>query len=46
MKSIDSEILRVRMIISTTSSPYLKKDLQKYLKKLYRIKKLKGKGLI
>lgn len=39
MFDIKSEILRVEKALATTTSPYLKKDYEKYLKKLK--KKLK-----
>lgn len=39
MNDIQKEIARVKKVIETTNSPYLKRDYEKYLKKLY--KKLK-----
>ena len=37
------EIKRVKSVIATTNSEYLKRDYQKYLKKLYR--KLKASDI-
>jgi len=34
MNNIKSEIARVEKVIAETKSPYLKKDYEKYLKKL------------
>lgn len=39
MNDIHKEIERVKKVIETTQSPYLKRDYEKYLRKLY--KKLK-----
>ena len=37
--NIDAEIERVRAAIAKTNSPYLKRDYEKYLRKLYKRKK-------
>ena len=42
MLNLKQEIARVKKAIETTASPYLKRDYEKYLKKLY--KKLKSHG--
>lgn len=36
MNDTKTEIERVKKIIETTKSPYLKRDYEKYLKKLYK----------
>lgn len=36
MTDIKAEIARVEKALATTTSPYLKSDYEKYLKKLYR----------
>lgn len=40
MSDTKSEITRVKKALAETTSPYLKRDYEKYLKKLY--KKLKS----
>lgn len=40
MVDVKSEIARVEKALRETKSPYLKRDYEKYLKKLY--KRLKG----
>lgn len=39
MDNFSAEIVRVKAAIQKTDSPYLRRDYQKYLKKLYRRKK-------
>jgi hypothetical protein len=39
MDNVSAEIARVKAAIKKTDSPYLRRDYQKYLKKLYRRKK-------
>lgn len=36
MNDIQKEIQRVKKAIATTNSPYLKRDYEKYLRKLYK----------
>lgn len=37
--NVDAEIARVKEALQKTSSPYLRRDYEKHLKKLYRQKK-------
>lgn len=39
MQNIKNEIARVEKAIQETTSPHLKRDYEKYLKKLYRKQK-------
>lgn len=36
MRNIDAEIVRVKAAIEKTTSPYLKRDYEKHLKKLLK----------
>lgn len=36
MTNTKAEIARVEKVLAKTTSPYLKRDYEKYLKKLYR----------
>lgn len=41
---INEEIIRVKKALAKTASPYLRRDYEKHLRKLYRIKKQQKKG--